>query len=136
MHSTLAVSTLVLALLAPSICLADDKSAAIEAANAWLALVDSGRHAESWDDAASLFRHALTREQWVQAVGAVRGPLGRVVSRSVRGAQYAESLPGAPDGRYVIIQYDVVYEHKRSAIETVTPMDDGGRWRVSGYFIK
>ena len=29
------------------------------------------------------------------------------------------------------------FEHKKAAIETVTPtMDKGGKWRVSGYYIK
>ena len=45
-------------------------------------------------------------------------------------------MPGAPDGGYVVIQYDAVYQHKKSAVETVTPMDDGGEWRVSGYYIR
>ncbi len=46
------------------------------------------------------------------------------------------SLPGAPDGRYVVILYDAVYEHKQAAVETVTPMYDGDAWRVSGYFVR
>ncbi len=44
---------------------------------------------------------------------------------------------GAPDGEYVVIQFETSFEHKRSAIETVTPMmDRDGKWRVSGYYIK
>ena len=51
---------------------------------------------------------------------------------SVRG-----SLPGAPDGKYVVIQYDTVFENKSSAVETIIPMaDPDGAWRVSGYFIR
>jgi hypothetical protein len=69
-------------------------------------------------------------------MAAARGPLGKIISRRVRSAQYAESLPGAPDGRYVVIQYEAIYEHKRSAIETVTPMDQNGEWKVSGYYIR
>jgi hypothetical protein len=46
-------------------------------------------------------------------------------------------LPGAPDGQYVIIQYDTTFENKRKAIETITPMfDKDGIWRVSGYYIQ
>jgi len=42
-----------------------------------------------------------------------------------------------PDGEYVVIQYDSSFEHKQSAVETVTPMlDKDGKWRVSGYYIK
>jgi hypothetical protein len=36
-----------------------------------------------------------------------------------------------------VIKYDTQFEHKESAIETVTPvLDKDGSWKVSGYFIK
>jgi hypothetical protein len=48
-----------------------------------------------------------------------------------------KSLPGAPDGEYVVIQYRTSFENKNDAIETVTPMKDtDGTWRVSGYYVK
>jgi hypothetical protein len=100
-------------------------------------LVDAEQYAESWEGAAALFKGAVTREQWVQAAGAARAPLGDLVSRKIRSRQYTEQLPGAPDGKYVILQFDAVFENKASAVETVTPMlDEDGVWRVSGYFIK
>jgi hypothetical protein len=52
-------------------------------------------------------------------------------------ASYRTSLPGAPDGQYVVIKFNTWFENKKSAIETVTPkMDKDGMWRVSGYYIK
>lgn len=46
-------------------------------------------------------------------------------------------LSGAPDGRYVVIQYETAFERKKSAVETITPMvDPDGAWRVSGYYIR
>ena len=70
-------------------------------------------------------------------VRAVRDPLGKVTTRKLKSATYTKSLPGAPDGEYVVIQYESSFEHKQSAVETVTPMlDKDGKWRVSGYFIK
>lgn len=52
-------------------------------------------------------------------------------------AKYMTSLPGAPDGEYVVIQYKSSFENKKAAVETVTPMRDKyGAWRISGYFIK
>jgi len=46
-------------------------------------------------------------------------------------------VPGAPDGKYVIIQFETSFENKASAVETVTPMQDAdGVWRVAGYFVK
>ena len=107
------------------------------AAESWLNLVDEAKYEESWDQAAKLFKGAVTKEQWKQAAAGVRGPLGKLVSRKVKSREYTEKVPGGPDGKYVVIQYDTVFENKSSAIETVTPMvDPDGAWRVSGYFIR
>ncbi len=114
-----------------------DEKAAILAAGSWLALIDRGRYDDSWDEAAGLFKTALTKKQWATGLKAARAPLGRLVTREVVSAEYAESLPGAPDGKYVVIRYRSVFEHKKAAIETVTPLlDPDGVWRVSGYYIR
>ena len=108
-----------------------------QSSDAWLALVDSAKYADSWNEAASLFKTQVTQDQWTKMVGPVREPLGKVLSRKLKSATYTKTLPGAPDGEYVVIQYDTSFEHKQSAVETVTPMlDKDGKWRVSGYFIK
>jgi len=47
------------------------------------------------------------------------------------------ALPGAPDGQYVLIQFNASFEQKAHAVETVTPMlERDGTWKVSGYFIR
>jgi uncharacterized protein DUF4019 len=116
---------------------AKPEDAAKQSAAAWLAIVDSGKYAASWDETATTFKAALSRQQWEQALEKVRAPLGKVRSRNLKSATYTKSLPGAPDGEYVVIQYDTEFEQKASAVETVVPMlDKDGKWRVSGYFIK
>jgi Protein of unknown function (DUF4019) len=108
-----------------------------KSAEAWLALTDSGKYAESWDEASQLFKNAVTKEQWSEKVKGARGPLGKLLSRKLRSATYAKTLPGAPDGVYVVIHYDTSFENKASAGETIVPMlDKDGKWRVSGYYIK
>jgi hypothetical protein len=68
---------------------------------------------------------------------AARQPLGKLISRKMQTKSYKTSLPGAPDGEYVVIQFETSFENKKTAIETVTPMlDKDGKWRVSGYYIK
>ena len=115
----------------------DKEKAAEQAAISWLALVDSGNYAQSWQEAASLFKAQVSKDQWEKMVASARGPLGSLVSRKLASARYTTQLPGVPDGEYVVIQFDSSFEHKKSAIETVTPMlDKDGQWRVSGYFIK
>ena len=62
---------------------------------------------------------------------------GKNISRKLKSKSYSTSLPGAPDGEYVVIQFEASFENKKSAIETITPMlDKDGKWRVSGYFMK
>ncbi len=115
----------------------EKESAALRAAEEWLALVDAERYGESWQAAASYFQKAVSRDQWQQALNGVRRPLGTVLSRRPKSKTFTTTLPGAPDGQYVVIQFDTSFENKRSSVETVTPMlDENGRWRVSGYFIK
>jgi hypothetical protein len=113
------------------------EKAAIAASGAGLSLVDEGNYAESWNQASGLFKNAVTKEQWQSTAKAVRIPLGKVVTRKLKSKQYTKTLPGAPDGEYVVIQYETTFENKKSAVETVTPMlDKDGKWRVSGYYIK
>ncbi|HLN93758.1 MAG TPA: DUF4019 domain-containing protein [Thermoanaerobaculia bacterium] len=138
MRSVVAVATLILVL--PVSLLANEKEAigkARGAAVAWLALTDSEKYGQSWDEAASLFKAAVPRADWERAVKGARAPLGAVRSRKIRSATFSRTLPGAPDGEYVVIQFDTQFEHKAAAVETVTPMrEKDGSWRVSGYFIK
>jgi hypothetical protein len=110
---------------------------AVKVAKEWLGLVDAGEYGESWRQAASLFRGAVTEPQWEAALKGSRTPFGSMKSRRLKSAKYATELPGAPDGEYVVIQFDSSFENRASAVETVTPMKDkDGEWRVSGYFIR
>jgi hypothetical protein len=109
---------------------------AISAAETWLTLVDDGKYEGSWKAASSYFRNAVTKEQWINSMNAYRKPLGKIMTRKVESRQYTTSLPGAPDGEYVVIQCKTSFTNKKSAIETITPMKDkDGKWRVSGYYI-
>ncbi|MFQ5803220.1 MAG: DUF4019 domain-containing protein [Candidatus Methylomirabilales bacterium] len=110
---------------------------AFKAANNWLALVDGGSYAKSWERAADYFKAAVQEEQWVASLTAIRKPLGRAIYRTLKYKKYTTTLPGAPDGEYVVLQFATSFERKKSAMETVTPMrDKDGKWRVSGYYIK
>ena len=100
----------------------DKEKVAVASAEKWLGLVDGGKYGESWKEAAGFFRNAVKQEQWEQSLQTVRKPLGKSISRQVKTKTYKTSLPGAPDGEYVVIQFETSFENKKSAIETVTPM--------------
>ncbi len=112
----------------------DDAEAA---ARSWLELVDAGRYAESWDDAAPLLKDVVAREKWEQALGFQRSALGRCPSRTRTLRKLVDALPGAPEGPYAVIQFETEFERKKNAVETVTPArGEDGSWRVSGYSIR
>jgi hypothetical protein len=112
-------------------------TAAVAAAKDWLALVDAEKYGDSWDEAAQYFKNAVTKEKWVQAMEAMRKPFGKNLSRELASQKELKTMPGAPDGEYVVIQFKSSFENKKSAVETITPMmDKDGKWRVSGYFMK
>ncbi|HET7101683.1 MAG TPA: DUF4019 domain-containing protein [Terriglobia bacterium] len=116
---------------------ASREKAAASSAEKWLGLVDKGEYAESWKEAATYFRNSITEQKWEQAAQSVRKPLGMLISRKLKTAVYKTSLPGAPDGEYVVMQFDSSFADKKSAVETITTvLDHGGKWRVVGYFIR
>ena len=110
---------------------------AIASSNKWLSLVDSGNYGESWEASSEFFKHSITKEDWIRTLKGLRPSFGGVISREVYSKKYETTLPGAPDGEYVVIQFNTSFENKKTGIETVTPkMDNDGMWRVSGYYIK
>jgi Protein of unknown function (DUF4019) len=112
-------------------------ASALSAANKWLALVDQERYAKSWKEAADMFRDTVQYDLWVASMKALRKPLGKLISRTVKTEIYKTSLPGAPKGQYAVIEFKSSFENLKTAVETVTPaMGKDGVWRVAGYFIK
>jgi len=112
-------------------------SDAVKSAEAWLRLVDESKYSQSWKTAASFFKTHVSSDVWEKQVASVRTTLGKLLSRKQRSSKQVTSLPGVPDGNYVVIEYDSSFEGKKSAIETVTPMQEkDGSWKVSGYFVR
>ncbi len=103
----------------------------------WLAITDQGDYGAAWDAASTPIKSGATRAQFVKALTGARAPLGAPISRTLVSKQYATSLPGVPDGDYVVIQYQTTFRNKQSAVETITPkLEDDGQWRVAGYYIR
>ena len=100
-------------------------------------MTDGGKYGESWDAASTLFRQAVTRAQWEEALRGVRSPLGKLASRKLVSANFTTSLPNAPAGEYVVLVYDTEFEKKPGSTETVTFLKDkDGSWKAAGYYIR
>jgi hypothetical protein len=113
------------------------EKAAAAAARVWLGEIDAGNYGKSWKDAAGYFRGAVTEKSWSDALNGTRKPLGSLLSRKLASARSATSLPGAPDGNYVVMQFDAAFSNKKAAVETVTFVQEkDAKWKAAGYYIK
>ena len=105
------------------------------AAIAWLALVDSVEYEKSWLEASPLLRHHVGRDAWASQLNNLRTPLGKLESRKLGSAEYQESLPGVPDGQYVLFVFDSSFEGAGVEAEiVVVAMGEDSVWRVIGYY--
>jgi hypothetical protein len=126
---------LILSLWGSSFVWANDSAGSI-AAKEWLKIVDVGEYVESWQKSDAFFKSQLTQTESSAALTGVRTPLGQVRSRSELGAKEYSSLPGVPDGEYLVIQFQTEFQNKTSATETLTLSKSSGDWLPVGYFIK
>ena len=131
---------LVMALTIPATTIKADttkEQIAVQQAKNWLSIIDTEQYENSWENGAIFLKNEVTKEQWVSSMNKYRKPHGKMIKRELKNNQYMTNIPDAPAGEYVVIQFNTVFENKKEAIETVTPMlDSDGKWRVAGYFIK
>ena len=132
----LSCGLLAVAFPAPIRAAETSEAAAVQAAEAWLKLIDTGQYGASWDGAASSFRKAVSRSTWEKKAAAAREPLGKVLERKVASQELTHELPGAPDGTYVVLIFDTRFEHKDRGHETVIMTLEDIRFRAASYFIR
>jgi len=95
---------------------------------AWLALMDNGDYAQSWQTAAKSFKKAISQEEWVERLRETRNPLGPVSSRKLKTAGYFLW--------YFTVKFDTAYAGLKAAVETITfSREADGQWRAIGYLI-
>jgi uncharacterized protein DUF4019 len=91
----------------------------------------------AWNEAGDFFKAAISQAQWAAAAKTARAPLGALNTRTLKSATARTTMPGAPDGEYVVFQYNTSFEQKSAALETVTTIrQKDGAWRVVGYFVR
>lgn len=100
----------------------------------WLALIDQGRYAESWDAASKTFQLTIKRDEWVKAEEKLRRPLGAVVSRTLLQQLPKQNPKGLPEGYYMVLVYQTDFANRPKANELVTmALESDGKWRVLTY---
>jgi Protein of unknown function (DUF4019) len=113
-----------------------EEQAAERQALGFLGYLDHGRFADSYAYTGMLIRAQLDQDAYAKQLEKARAGVGALLSRELINAGYTTSVPGAPEGQYVVLDYGASFANRQQAVETVTLAFAKGYWRVSGYYIK
>ncbi len=133
---TLATVATALTLSGPASGNEERTRAAINAATAWLALVDDGRAAEAYAAAGADFRTSVRAEAWEEAVNSRVEELGNVQTRQPTKVNYFPAPEGASSGDWVMIRFIAAFAGREQVSETVTVVRYPENWGVSGYYVR
>ncbi|HEV2274291.1 MAG TPA: DUF4019 domain-containing protein [Acidobacteriaceae bacterium] len=115
---------------------ASEELAAQRQALGFLQYLDQGRYPDSYAYTSRLIRAKLSQAQFGQEVQKARASLGAKQTRKLLNASYATSLPDAPSGQYVVLQYNTDFANKSNAVETLTLSFENGYWWVAGWYVR
>jgi DNA-binding CsgD family transcriptional regulator len=130
----MAFAALPLVTAAPSATTASEQpvnAEVVDAARAFLTLVEQKKWTESYAATGSTFRQLNTLQVWSDVSEQVHARYGKAVSRTLLSQ---ENLPAPPAG-YEVVKFRTVYANKAEAVETVTLDREDGRWVVVGVTI-
>jgi hypothetical protein len=113
-----------------------EEQAAERQALGFLGYLDQGRYADSYAYTGMLIRAQVDRESFTSQIQKARAGTGALMGRYLMDVSYTTSVPGAPEGQYVVLHYQSSFANRQETIETLTLAFAKGYWRVSGYYIK
>src|SRR5580704_9249117 len=82
-----------------------DEQAAERQALGFVGYLDHGRYADSYAYTGMLIRAQLDRDSFAKQLEKARAGTGALLSRELIDASYATTVPGAPEGQYVVLHY-------------------------------
>jgi hypothetical protein len=114
----------------------DQKKAATASSEKWLSIIDSGRYADSWENAAASLKASVPQERWVHLVQPVRDPLGKIISRKINAKTDRPTLPVTTDQESIVIRFVSDFQNMKAADVVVTlSLTKDGQWKTTGYWI-
>lgn len=117
--------------------LAKQNAEMIQAAQKVLQMVDAGQLAQLWDGASAVAKRAVTRDNFVAQITAVRRQLGAVAGRGQAVVTRVRYNPGAsvPEGLYLNVSFPTRFANVPQPMrELVTfRLDEDKVWRLAGY---
>jgi hypothetical protein len=103
------------------------------AAEKWLTLMETAKYGDAWDASAKVFRDSVPRDQFTSGASSQRSQLGRTLSRTLKSRAAKDSMPNAPKGQYMVVEYVTDYSQEKVTEIVALTAEAGGAWRVSGY---
>lgn len=114
--------------------ISSDDQAARDTAVRWLALIDSGRYREAFEEQPARIKAAsMGADYFIKWMQTRRVPIGHARTRAFYKVQAYHSAKGWPDGNYQTIYFKTSFERKASAWEWVILTKETGRWQVGSY---
>lgn len=112
---------------------APEAAAATEAAEVWLAGVDTGKYSQSWQHGSEWLRVQVPEQRWAEALSAVRTESGALRARELHAARLTDlNRDVLHAGDFAVVQYASGFAHV-DGVETLVLRQEQGRWRVAGY---
>jgi hypothetical protein len=113
----------------------EERAAAQQAVNRFLALVDHDREDEAWTDVSEIMGiGAGSLETWQENMTAMRADIGRPVSRRLLKIGFTDGLGDLPKGKYYILHFAGTFE-RATALEELAVVLERDKWRVAGYIV-
>ena len=113
---------------------AEMKTPVIAAAESFFELRDAGSLQQAWWEGSEILHQTTRMDRWMEDMRIQSELMGDLVKRSLRSRVQRSTMPGLPDGEYVILLYDVSFEHKKAGLEILVMLHDAsGDWRLVSY---
>jgi DNA-binding CsgD family transcriptional regulator len=105
-----------------------EAAGAAKAAEAFLALLDEGRWADSYAATGAQFHALNSLERWSEVSARVRPPLGALLTRDIVGNEF---VPAPPAG-YQLVKFRSAYANGTQQTESLSLVREEGVWKVVG----
>lgn len=107
----------------------------LEYAEQWLAMIDAGHYAKSWFQTTDSFQDRVSQNDWVSALQFVRAPLGDIKNRKLLFNQKKQTINKLPEGNYHVLTLAATYQGQKKTKETITLIEEQGKYRIVSYNI-
>ncbi len=109
---------------------------AVEAAYAFVEVVDQGDTLAAYWSGAALLQLANDEQQWVRQTERVRRLMGETLLRTLKTTRSVSNFSGLPDGDYLLISFETQTTNKQRMVEVLLVQNSTGIPKICAYLIR